>query len=196
MTIQSAIYGELMTSKEVCVATGFTMNQLRNWRLPARRDLAPFGFVSIGSSPYYRKVVVQDYLDEHGYQQGVYVMSDRDKKFPVAVGEAISIEHNHAVNVLSRITTENVYHWLEDQIAKQGIKFTDQSWKPLWEQFDAIDQPLPYITYVQRWEQIAWFKRAVLVARAFLADQQGLGMSLADVASLDVGAVPPLNEKK
>jgi len=29
-----------------------------------------------------------------------------------------------------------------------------------------------------------------------LADQQGLEMSLADVASLDVGAVSPLNEKK
>lgn len=196
MPIQNAIYGELLTSKEVCEVTGFTMNQLRNWRSPNRRDLAPFGFVSIGVSPYYRKVVVQDYLDEQGPQQGVYVMSERDKKFPVAIGETISIERNNAIAVLSKITTENVYAWLENEISKHGIKFTDASWKPIWKQFDEIDGEQPYITYVQRWDAPAWFKRAVLVARGYLAKQQGLEITLEDIGTLDVGNIPPLNEKK
>lgn len=195
MPIQNTIYGELLTSKEVCEVTGFTMNQLRNWRSPSRRDLAPFGFVSIGVSPYYRKVVVQDYLDEQGPQQGVYVMTDRDKKFPVAVGEQISIEHNTAVNTVSRITTENVYNWLEGQIDKQGIKFTD-TWKELWAQFDAVDGELAYITYHQRYDNLAWFKRAVMTARAYLSESQGFDLSLEDIKAIPVGAVPPLNEKK
>lgn len=196
MPIQNAIYGELLTSKEVCEVTGFTMNQLRNWRSPSRRDLAPFGFVSIGVSPYYRKVVVQDYLDEQGPQQGVYVMSERDKKFPVAVGETISIQRANEIAVLSKVTTENVYHWLEDQISKRGVKFTDLSWKPLWSGWDELLEPLPYITYVQRWDNLAWFKRAVLCARAYVAQEQGFEIDAVEIGKLDVGSVPPLNEKK
>jgi hypothetical protein len=195
MPIQNAIYGELLTSKEVCEVTGFTMNQLRNWRSPNRRDLAPFGFVSIGVSPYYRKVVVQDYLDEQGPQQGVYVMSERDKKFPVAIGESISIERNNAIAVLSKVTTENVYAWLESQLDKQGIRFTD-TWKSLWNAWDELDVELPYITYHQRWENTAWFRRAVLVARTYLAQQQELEIDAIEIGKLDVGNVPPLNEKK
>ena len=81
--IVDPVYGELLSSREVSLSTGFTMNQLRNWRLPNRHDLAPFGSIQIGGTSYYREVVVQDWIDEHGNQQGVYVQTARDKKFPI-----------------------------------------------------------------------------------------------------------------
>lgn len=78
------IYGEILTAKEVSEITGFTMNQLRNWRIPARRNLAPFGFMSIGASPYYRKVVVEGWLEIHGGQKAEYFPTEFDKNYPVA----------------------------------------------------------------------------------------------------------------
>lgn len=81
--IVDPVYGELLSSREVSLSTGFTMNQLRNWRLVSRHELAPFGHVRIGGTSYYRKVVVQDWIAEHGNQRGVYVQTERDKKFPI-----------------------------------------------------------------------------------------------------------------
>lgn len=76
-------YGELLTAKEVCALTGFTMNQLRNWRTEHRRHLGPFGFLSIGGTSYYRKVVVEAWLQENGPQYAVYHPTEFDKKFPL-----------------------------------------------------------------------------------------------------------------
>lgn len=74
-------YGELLTAREVSELSGFTMNQMRNWRLPSRLDRAPFGFLSIGKAPYYSKVVVDSWLDIHGGQTPTYHASAFDRDF-------------------------------------------------------------------------------------------------------------------
>lgn len=76
-------FGELLTAKEVSDLTGFTMNQLRNWRIPARRQLAPFGYLSIGATPLYRKVVVEAWLEQSGPQQVQYYPGELDERFPI-----------------------------------------------------------------------------------------------------------------
>jgi hypothetical protein len=81
--IVDPVFGELLTSKETSELTGFTLNQLRNWRMPARRQLAPFGFLSIGNTPFYRKVVVESWVQEFGPQRPQYFPTGADLNFPL-----------------------------------------------------------------------------------------------------------------
>ncbi len=46
--------GKLYTVNEAIEITGYTLNQLRNWRTPQRRDRAPFGYVQIGHNVFYK----------------------------------------------------------------------------------------------------------------------------------------------
>lgn len=74
--------------------TGFTMNQLRNWRIPARLHLAPFGYVAIGATAYYRKVVVEAYVEEMGFSHDAYRTTPLDLKFPLENGEYLTGDVN------------------------------------------------------------------------------------------------------
>ncbi len=79
------VYGELLTAKEVSEATHFTLNQLRNWRNDTRAHLAPFGSIQIGGTSYYRKIVVEAWIERNGTQSAVYRMTDLDREFPLEV---------------------------------------------------------------------------------------------------------------
>jgi hypothetical protein len=79
-----ATYGELLNSKQVSELTGFTMNQLRNWRSPSRRNLAPFGYLSIGGTCFYRKLVVEAWVAESGPQVVEYHPTSFDERFPLS----------------------------------------------------------------------------------------------------------------
>lgn len=83
-------FGELIPAKDVCKMTGHTMNQLRNWRIPARLHLAPFGYVAIGATAYYRKVVVEHYVKENGFSHDSYRTTAFDLKFPLENGEYLT----------------------------------------------------------------------------------------------------------
>jgi hypothetical protein len=72
MPIELENYGTVLTSKETIELTGFTANQLRNWRMPQRRHLAPFGFLQLGNMPYYLEEEVIAYIAEHGKQEIIY----------------------------------------------------------------------------------------------------------------------------
>ncbi len=183
------IYGELMTAKEVAEATHFTLNQLRNWRNDSRAHLAPFGSIQIGGTSYYRKIVVQDYLDEQGPQSGNYRMTDRDKKFPLNESVSAELGKIDAINTVSRITTENVMNWLETQLDK-NISFID-TWKATWAELGE-----EYISKNDASTNYAWYPSAVQTQRLFVSNAQGLGLTVEDIKAIPVGAVPPLNEKK
>lgn len=183
------IYGDLMTAKEVAEATHFTLNQLRNWRNDTRGHLAPFGSIQIGGTSYYRRIVVQAWIDRNGTQAGTYRMTDLDREFPL--NEAVSTELGKidAINTVSRITTENVMNWLETQLDK-NISFID-TWKATWAELGT-----DYISKNDASVNYAWYPSAVQTQRLFVSNAQGLGLTVEDIKAIPVGAVPPLNEKR
>jgi hypothetical protein len=183
-------YGDLLSAKEVSDATHFTMNQLRNWRTDSRSHLAPFGSIQLGGTSYYRKVVVQAWIERNGVQTGVYRMTDLDREFPIAEGALNDLDKANAIAVLSRFTTENVCSWLESQIDKHTA-FISKTWEPTW-----LSVRADYVTKNNRWDDVSWFPTAVLVCRKVLSDQQGFNLSDDELQAIPVGAVPPLNEKK
>jgi hypothetical protein len=195
MSTLHAIYGELLTAKEVCDFTGFTMNQLRNWRIPARRSLAPFGFVSIGATPFYRKVVIQDYLDEQGPQQGVYVMSDRDKKFPIAVAESLSLDESMARNALGKLTAATVDSWINGKLNSAGLAWVTE-WKRAWAAIETALGLEPNFTLPQnRWDNPEWWNVAVHAARYLINEEQALGLPVEKVLAIG-GSHAPVKELK
>ena len=183
------VYGELMNAKEVSEATMFTLNQLRNWRNDARAHLAPFGSIQIGGTSYYRRIVVQDYLDEHGTQGATYRMTDRDKKFPLGEAVSVDLDRLDAVATLSKITTETVFFWLEKQIDKK------YSFLHTWKEYWALTGK-PYIQKDDRMEQLSWFETAVQTQRLYFNDLQGFSLTNEEVMAIPVGAIPPLKEKR
>lgn len=68
-------FGDLLSSKEVAEITGFTLNQLRNFR--QRIDSAPFGFVRQGGSAWYRKVEIDAWLSRNGPVPWTYIPTRR-----------------------------------------------------------------------------------------------------------------------
>lgn len=190
MSTLHAIYGELLTAKEVCDFTGFTMNQLRNWRIPARRSLAPFGFVSIGATPYYRKVVIQDYLDEQGPQQGVYVMSERDKKFPIAVAESLSLDENIAKTTLGKLTSANVDSWINGKLNTAGLAWV-KVWQTAWAEVEqALGLTPNFILPQNRWDNPEFWAIATHTARKLINDEQNLGFDLDRIISISTESAP------
>ena len=182
-------FGELLTAKEVIQLTGFTMNQLRNWRIPARRELAPFGFVSIGVSPHYRKVVVEAWLERNGGSNVSYSPAGLDAEFPIGEGMQVSLEQRSATDVLSKITTETVFHWLSKKLDEK-VSFIN-TWKEFW----ALTGK-PYISSNEKATNFDWYEGATMTHRLFVNDAQGLGLSVDQILAIPVGAVPPVREKR
>jgi len=196
MSIQHDKFGELLTAKETCEITGFTMNQLRNWRVPARRSLAPIGYVAIGATPYYRKVVVQAWLDENGQQQGVYFPSELDKRFPVAIGEALSVEQNLNNAILSKISTETVNDWLNQLVDVRGIGI-NKEWKETYTEVqNALGLPNVAVSSMLKHTNPHFWDVAVHSARLFTVRDKGMDVSLDDLLAMSVGDTPPAREVK
>lgn len=192
------VYGELMTSKEVSEATGHTLNQLRNWRMESRKKLAPFGSILIGATSYYRQVVVQDWIDEHGRQDGKYHMTERDKKFPLNVAVEGDTKHREALGIITAINPENVLYMFE-KLAKQSSKIAMRHANgsknrfileelPDWKQYE---QP---ITQDSRFQHPVWFTAMVKAMRLAQAEIAGLDLTEEQILAVPVGTVPPLRE--
>lgn len=193
-------YGELLTAKEVCEATGFTMNQLRNWRMPARLDKAPFGFVSIGVSPYYRKASVQKWLDTNTGSNVRYTPAGTDLDIPIETAYEGDAKRATAMRMIGAISPENVLSVFE-RLSKQDrgtasryanagkIRFIKEE-MPDWE---------PYvnpITQDNRFQKPVWFTAMVKAMRLAQNEIAGLGFSEEEVLALPVGDVPPVREVK
>lgn len=200
MAMFHPIYGELMTAKEVSLATGHTLNQLRNWRMDSRAHLAPFGSIQIGATSYYRQVVVQDWLDENGQQNGTYKMTDRDKKFPLNVAVEGDIKHREAIRMLSAIVPENVLS-VFGRLAKQSSKIAmshanGSKNRFILEEFPEWKQYEDPITQDHRFARPVWFTAMVKAMRLAQNEIAGLGFSEEEVLALPVGDVPPVREVK
>lgn len=73
-------FGKLITSRQVSELTGFTMNQLRNFR--QRPESAPFGHVRQGQTSLYRMDDVNLWLASNPKIEFIYVQSGQGKAAP------------------------------------------------------------------------------------------------------------------
>lgn len=195
MPTNHELYGELLTAKEVCEVTSFTMNQLRNWRVPARRELAPFGFIAIGGSPFYRKIVVQAWLDENGAQQGIYYPSEFDKRFPVGEAQALSVADSIALSTLNRLTSANVDSWINGKLSSAGLAWV-KVWQGAWADVEkALGLEPNFILPQNRWDNPSFWSLAVHTARKLINEEQNLGMSLEKILAIG-SATAPVKESK
>ncbi len=193
-------YGELMSAKEVCEATGFTMNQLRNWRLPSRLDKAPFGFVSVGMSPYYRKASVQLWLDKNQGSNVRYSPAGTDLDVPVSVAFEGDVARLNALKRVAQITPENVKSW-QDYLFGVNQQLTLTYSNIVKNEF--LSELLGFevglsnsVSAEDRFSQPVWFEATVKALRLQLNEMYGLGLSRDEVLSVPVGQVPPLKEIK
>lgn len=192
------VYGELMTSKEVSAATGHTLNQLRNWRMESRKDSAPFGSILIGATSYYRQVVIQDWIDEHGRQDGKYHMTERDKKFPLNVAVEGDTKHREAMGLITAITPENVLYMFE-KLSKQSVDIA-MTWansgktRFIREEMPDWTPTALRLTQDTRFQHPIWFTAMVKAMRLAQNEIAGLGLTEDEILAIPVGTVPPVRE--
>lgn len=198
MSIYDPLYGELLTVNEVVSVTGFTVNQLRNWRNENRLHLAPFGYVAVGAKPYYRSVVIDAYVNKNGGSQSVYKPSGLDVEFPVDEVLAMDETKRKALVELATITTAN--QWLKwtpffGRVApKTWVDDVNQLQPELFGKFS--DTPVDgYVPYGKRGEHTEqWFVGNVLAFRRMLCNLREWDISDDELFALPVGDVPPLKE--
>jgi hypothetical protein len=200
MVIFDVTFGELMSAKEVCEATGFTMNQLRNWRLPSRVDKAPFGYVSIGTSPFYRKASVQLWLDQNSGSNVRYVPAGTDLDVPISSVFEGDVEKVNALKRVAVVTPENVKSW-QDYLFGVDQKRTMESSNPVKNRFlsELLGVEVGFgnsVSADQRFSSPEWFTAMVWALRLQLNEMYGLGLSDEEVLAIPVGQVPPVRESK
>lgn len=203
MTTYHPKFGELYSPKEVADLTGFTANQLRNWR-QRQGETMPFGFIRQGGTSFYRKVVVDTWLEENDGGIAEYVMSDLDKRFPIERELATDREKVENLKKLQGITTANAYlKWYQWYCDSSGLTFSEASnkveqWqKELWALHTGLplDQIGKFPTRKQRGEQPEhyWLGWTWAMRKAY-ADVYNLDVSNQEILDLPAGDVPPLKE--
>jgi len=197
MTDYHPIYGELLTSRQTSDLTGYTMNQLRNFR--QRTDTAPFGFVRQGGTSWYRKDDIEAWLEKNGAVEYEYVAPPSGITTPLrsTVTDAKTREH---LAELAKITTKNAWGshgtWLTEQSGLSDAHNRVNEWaEELWNlhrsdnpdaeefmalNFSRVDNPAQY------WPAITW---AVRKATAFVRGWNDV--TDAEIMEIPVGEVPP-----
>lgn len=196
MTEYHPIYGALLTSRQASDLTGYTMNQLRNFR--QRPDTAPFGFVRQGGTSWYRKDDIEAWLEKNGAVAYEYVVPATGVSTPLR-STATDSTKREVLSELAKITTKNAWGshgtWLTEQSGLQDAhskvnEWAEHYWRlhlednpddgefiPL--NFSRIDNPSQY------WQAITW---AVRRATAYIRNWEVTDREIMDIP---VGEVPP-----
>jgi hypothetical protein len=200
MSIYDPLYGELLTANEVVSVSGLTANQLRNWRVESRLHLAPFGFVSIGAKPYYRKVVVDAWVERNGGTKRVFKSAGLDAEFPVDAVLELDEDKRKNLLELASITTAN--QWLKwtpffGRVApKTWVDDVNRLQPELFAKWSKTSREVAnYVPYGKRGEFAEqWFVGNVLAFRRMLCSLREWDISDDELFALPVGDVPPLKE--
>lgn len=200
MSTFDPVYGELLSSKEVSELTGLTLNQLRNWRLPARHDKAPFGFLYIGTAPYYRKNVISAWLEQNGGSNKRYVPLGIDSQFPIDATFEADFERRKAMSEIAQITSETAYGVYYSPIKARNPELFNTALRErgLYYRSKITGVPVEELTVIvspQRLNQPDWYLGVVPTLRELYAQQQGYDLSEEDILTAPLGAIPPLKEK-
>ena len=164
----------------------------------------PFGFIRQGGTSFYRKVVVDAWLEENDGGLAEYIMSDLDKKFPIERELATDREKVENLKKLQGITTANAYlKWYQWYCDSSGLTFSEASnkveqWqKELWALHTGLplDQIGKFPNRKQRGEQPEhyWLGWTWAMRKAY-ADVYNLDVSNQEILDLPAGDVPPLKE--
>lgn len=168
--------------------------------MPARLDKAPFGFVSIGVSPYYRKASVQKWLDDNTGTNVKYTPAGTDHDIPIETTYLGDAKRATALRLLGSITPENVLAVRERLIAQNRELVYDFMTKRtkqfIVEEIGEYDPAERVITSNTRFAEPVWFTASVKAMRLAQNELSGLGFTEQEVLALPVGDVPPLKETK
>jgi hypothetical protein len=192
------LYGELLTSREVAERTGFTMNQLRNWRMPERYDKMPFGFLRKGGASFYRKDVIDAWLESNGVVTAEYVQADIDKQVPLNSELANNPEKTKALAELAKITTKNAYTkwatWFTEETGYPDPYNSYERWmKELWSQHTGEPiENVSVLNYSNRGQDLEkWWSMWVWSMRKAWVEVHGVDVSDEELMALPIGDVPP-----
>lgn len=118
-------YGELLTSKETAELTGFTMNQLRNFR---QRGNSPIHFLSDGNTSWYRKADVLAYIDIHGAKKMEYHQTGAYDPAPVTTLN-VSPEKREHFATMGKIKTNNAWSKWTETLTQSGVMEIVEAYK-------------------------------------------------------------------
>lgn len=203
MTQYDPLYGELLTSREVSEMTGFTLNQLRNYRMPERQPKMPFGFLRVGGTTLYRKAVIEAWLEQNGSITPEYFQADIDKKVPLNQVLAIDADKRKALDRLKTITTENSFDsmatWaIERSGIPNGTGFIHDEGRRLLALERGIEDwksiPRPAITMKETDQEGFWKIWTYGVRRVFVVTNQ-LDVTDEELIRIPIGDVPPIKTK-
>ena len=196
MTEYHPLYGELLTSRHTSDLTGYTMNQLRNFR--QRPETAPFGFVRQGGTSWYRKDDIEAWLEQNGAIAYEYVKPEAGISAPLR-SNAIDGKKREHLAELSKITTKNAWGshgtWLTEQSGlKDAHQRVDEWAEHFWNlhreanpdadefmplNFARVDNPTMY------WPAITW------AVRRATAHIRGWDILDSEIMEIPIGEVPP-----
>lgn len=191
------IYGELLTSKEVASITGYTMNQLRNFR--QRTETSPLPFVRQGGTSWYRKDDIDLWLADNGAIEYEYIKTPSAKSAPLR-NASEDHEHREHLTELSKIITRNAwtkwYTWFTDHSGWKDPYGDTRKWQvELWKLStgEDLDELYPKSAfYKMRSEDPSRFWPSITFAmRKAVAEVRGYTASDEEILSAPVGEVPP-----
>lgn len=178
------------------------MNQLRNWRMPTRKDKAPFGVVYIGTAPYYRKASVQLWLDRSGGSNVRYVPAGTDLEIPIAEAVVADVDKQKAMRLIAQITSENAYDpWYgkfnqmnAELSMSEGKKHVEWWGKATGKPTEGVERIPPMMRYDSQHNSEVFFIGFTLAMRSVMNQIQNLGLTDEEIISIPVGDVPPLKK--
>lgn len=109
-------YGMLLTSKEVSDLTGFTINQLRNFR---QRGNSPIHFLSDGNTSWYRESDVIRYIETNGTKKMEYHVTGDYEAAPLT-GAPADVEARKHVADMAKILTRNAWSKWTETLTQHG----------------------------------------------------------------------------
>lgn len=188
-------YGNLMSSKEVASITGYTVNQLRNFRY--RPETSPFPFLRQGGTSKYREADIVHWLNTVGGAEMEYVVPPNVVAAPLLNPmDAVNLVH---FNEMKQIVTSNAWgskgtyliessgiediyqkidEWAEYYWSLHTGKPSDENgWMPL----GKARKGSPHVY----WPSITW------AVRKAYSELREWGLTDEQIMSADVGEVPP-----
>jgi len=189
-------YGYLLTTKEVSNMTGFTLNQLRNFR---QRGNSPIHFLTDGNTSWYRKEDVIAYIESNGTKKLEYHTTGTYSPAPIT-GSVKNLEQREHLEAIGKITTANAWGshgtWLTEQSGLADANTKINEWaKHFWELYlgsnPEVGEFMPlHISRrenpSQYWRAITW---AVRKATAYIKGWDDI--TDREIMEIPVGEVPP-----
>ena len=196
-------FGEMIGIAEVEKLTGISKASMRNWRKPEHHHLAKFDHYEVMGQRdvLYRLMDIEKFLAENGVQIGQSglkrVEMPNASRAPMIDVKFVGDKHK-AMGLISGISTETIYSWIQKNLNARGLSWVEQ-WQLNWRMVeDELKIKPHFILPDKRWENPDFWATAVHTARLITISESDIkgGLMIDDICQLNVGPVPPLNEKK